>query len=148
METSGEIDRNLLNLNLNLSNLIQSPSITSIDTLTPKEEYHSGKKMLQNGWVYNFVKIFVVLDGDEPLLSGTGLVSKDCSEDVLESWADVLNRWKTTKQKPKQLAGLVKMGIPEALRGEVWQRLAGIDENTQMMETYRILITKVTIFLK
>lgn len=42
METSGEIDRNLLNLNLNLSNLIQSPSITSIDTLTPKEEYHSG----------------------------------------------------------------------------------------------------------
>lgn len=70
-------------------------------------------------------------------------MSKDCSEDVLESWADVLNRWKTTKQKPKQLAGLVKMGIPEALRGEVWQRLAGIDENTQMMETYRLLITKV-----
>lgn len=86
---------------------------------------------------------YLVSDGDEPLLSGTGLVSKDCSEDVLESWADVLNRWKTTKQKPKQLAGLVKMGIPEALRGEVWQRLAGIDENTQMMETYRLLITKV-----
>ncbi|KAJ8945811.1 hypothetical protein NQ314_009033, partial [Rhamnusium bicolor] len=98
METSGELDRNLLNLNLNLSSLIQSPSITSIDTLTPKEEYHS--------------------DGDEPLLSGTGLVSKDCSEDVLESWADVLQRWKSTKQKPKQLAGLVRLGIPEALRGE------------------------------
>lgn len=46
METSGELDRNLLNLNLNLSNLIQSPSITSIDTLTPKEEYHSGVKTL------------------------------------------------------------------------------------------------------
>lgn len=44
METSGELDRNLLNLNLNLSSLIQSPSITSIDTLTPKEEYYSGKK--------------------------------------------------------------------------------------------------------
>lgn len=43
METSGELDRNLLNLNLNLSSLIQSPSITPIDTLTPKEEYHSGK---------------------------------------------------------------------------------------------------------
>lgn len=42
METSGELDRNLLNLNLNLSNLINSPSITSIDTLTPKEEYQSG----------------------------------------------------------------------------------------------------------
>ncbi|CAG9835575.1 unnamed protein product [Diabrotica balteata] len=66
METSGELDRNLLNLNLNLSSLIHSPSITSIDTLTPKEEYYS--------------------DGDEPLLSGTGSVSKDCSVDVLESW--------------------------------------------------------------
>lgn len=43
METSGELDKNLLNLNLNLSNLIQSPSVTSIDTLTPKEENYSGK---------------------------------------------------------------------------------------------------------
>ncbi|XP_057665079.1 rab GTPase-activating protein 1-like isoform X2 [Diorhabda carinulata] len=124
METSGELDRNLLNLNLNLSSLIHSPSITSIDTLTPKEEYLS--------------------DGDEPLLSGTGSVSKDCSEDVLESWNDIYQRWKSTnfKQRPKQLAGLVKLGIPEALRGEVWQRLAGIDENTNMMENYRLLITK------
>lgn len=47
METSGEIDRNLLNLNLKLSNLIQSPSITSIDTLTPKEEYQSGNDFLK-----------------------------------------------------------------------------------------------------
>ncbi|KAJ3641745.1 hypothetical protein Zmor_028224 [Zophobas morio] len=122
METSGELDKNLLNLNLNLSSLIQSPSITSIDTITPKEEYNS--------------------DGDEPLLSGTGLVSKDCSEDVLESWADVLTRWKSTKQPPKQLASLVRTGIPEALRGEVWQRLAGVEENTEMMENYRLLITK------
>ncbi|KAJ8917151.1 hypothetical protein NQ315_012643 [Exocentrus adspersus] len=122
METSGELDRNLLNLNLNLSSLIQSPSITPIDALTPKEEYQS--------------------DGDEPLLSGTGLVSKDCAEDVLENWADVLNRWKSTKQKPKQLASLVRLGIPEALRGEVWQRLAGVEENNAMMDNYRVLITK------
>ncbi|CAH1983293.1 unnamed protein product [Acanthoscelides obtectus] len=123
METSGELDRNLLNLNLkNFSSLIPSPSITSIDTLTPKEEYYS--------------------DGDEPLLSGTGLVSKDCSEDVLESWADVLGRWKSTKQRPRQLAGLVKLGVPEALRGEVWQRLAGVEEGAEIMERYRVLITK------
>ncbi|CAH1128718.1 unnamed protein product [Ceutorhynchus assimilis] len=122
METSGELDRNLLNLNLNLSSLIQSPSITSIDTLTPKEEYHS--------------------DGDEPLLSGTGLVSKDCAEDVLESWSDLLTKWKQTQQRPKQLASLVKLGIPEALRGEVWQRLAGVEENGDMMEQYRVLISK------
>lgn len=47
METSGELDRNLLNLNLSLASIIQSPSITSIDTLTPKEEYYSGISMLQ-----------------------------------------------------------------------------------------------------
>lgn len=51
METSGELDRNLLNLNLNLSSLIQSPSITSIDTLTPKEEYQSGRTI--NTYVKN-----------------------------------------------------------------------------------------------
>ncbi|XP_025837449.1 rab GTPase-activating protein 1-like isoform X2 [Agrilus planipennis] len=122
METSGELDRNRLNLTLNLSSLIQSPSIPSVDSITPKDDYHS--------------------DGDEPLLSGTGLVSKDCSEDVLDNWADVLSRWKTTKQRPKQLSSLVRHGIPEALRGEVWQRLAGTEENSQMMNTYRILITK------
>ncbi|XP_060525757.1 rab GTPase-activating protein 1-like isoform X2 [Cylas formicarius] len=123
METSGELDRKLLNLNLNLPSLIASPSITSIDTLTPKEEEYNS-------------------DGDEPLLSGTGLVSKDCAEDVLESWADILLKWKQTRQRPKQLAGLVRLGIPEALRGEVWQRLAGAEENTEMMENYRLLITK------
>lgn len=122
METPGEIDRNKLNLTLNLSNFIQSPTIPSLEAMTPKEEIDS--------------------DGDEPLLSGTGNVSKDCSEDVLENWADVLNRWKQTCQRPKQLSALVKVGIPEALRGEVWQRLAGVDENSKMMETYRLLINR------
>lgn len=122
METPGEIDRNKLNLTLNLSNFIQSPTIPSLDAMTPKEEIDS--------------------DGDEPLLSGTGNVSKDCSEVVLENWADVLNRWKQTCLRPKQLSSLVKVGIPEALRGEVWQRLAGVDENSKMMETYRLLINR------
>lgn len=60
----------------------------------------------------------------------------------LESWADVLARWTSTKQRPRQLAALVQGGIPEALRGEVWQRLAGCENDTAMMDTYRILITK------
>lgn len=42
METSGELDKNALNLTLNFSSLIQSPSVTSIDTITPKDECQSG----------------------------------------------------------------------------------------------------------
>jgi len=66
----------------------------------------------------------------------------------LESWADVLARWTSTKQRPRQLAALVQGGIPEALRGEVWQRLAGCENDTAMMDTYRILITKVCLLLR
>ncbi|KAH0807709.1 hypothetical protein GEV33_015082 [Tenebrio molitor] len=90
----------------------------------------------------HFQTILAPPNGDAPLSSGPGLVSKDCSEDVLESWADVLTRWKSTKQPPKQLTSLVRTGIPEALRGEVWQRLAGVEEDTEMMENYRLLITR------
>jgi Rab GTPase-activating protein 1 len=37
----------------------------------------------------------------------------------------------------------VRVGVPEALRGEVWLRLAGVDQNDKLMETYRTLISKV-----
>lgn len=45
MDTSCELDRNRLNLTLNLANLIRSPSVSSIDidTLTPKDDVVSGK---------------------------------------------------------------------------------------------------------
>ncbi|CAK9821815.1 Rab GTPase-activating protein 1 [Anthophora retusa] len=122
IETSGELDRNRLNLALNLASLIRSPSLTSIDTLTPKEEIDS--------------------DGDEPMLSGTGEVSKDCSADELANWAEVLDSWQVNEQRPKLLIKLTKQGIPEALRGEVWQRLSNCDNSQEMMDRYRTLITK------
>ncbi|XP_066588338.1 rab GTPase-activating protein 1-like [Prorops nasuta] len=122
IETSGELDRNRLNLALNLASLIRSPSLSSIDTLTPKEEVDS--------------------DGDEPMLSGTGEVSKDCSADELASWGEVLDSWQVNEQRPKLLIKLTKQGIPEALRGEVWQRLSNCDNSQDMMAKYRDLIIK------
>ena len=81
--------------------------------------------------------------GDEPILSGSGGVSKECSETELEGWAQVLQNWPPGGQRPKQLASLVQAGVPEALRGEVWQRLSGASEKMDLtVENYRELVTK------
>jgi hypothetical protein len=86
-------------------------------------------------------------DNDEPLLSGSGVVSKDVTdENLLDSWRDVLRRWhQNLRQRPKQVQSLVRKGIPEALRGEVWQLLAGCTENNDLLEAYRTLITRVHV---
>ncbi|XP_039253519.2 rab GTPase-activating protein 1-like [Styela clava] len=82
-------------------------------------------------------------DTDEPLLSGSGEVVPDYSEHVLTDWGDVLQRWRADfKQRPTGLKQLVRKGVPNALRGEVWQLLAGCYDNDTMLENYRILISK------
>lgn len=119
IETSDELDRSRLNLPLSLSSLLPSPLSSAPAPPSPSEPDS---------------------DGDEPLLSGTGEVSKDCGEDVLVNWAQVLRSW--TGPRPRALNHLVRVGVPEALRGEVWLRLAGVDQNDKLMETYRTLISK------
>uniref|UniRef100_A0ABM0MLF5 Rab GTPase-activating protein 1-like n=1 Tax=Saccoglossus kowalevskii TaxID=10224 RepID=A0ABM0MLF5_SACKO len=82
-------------------------------------------------------------DNDEPLLSGFGDVSKDCEEVILENWGDALAKWRTNmNNKPKQITSLARKGIPEALRGEVWQLLSGCHDNEDLMEHYRVLIAR------
>ncbi|XP_018785767.1 PREDICTED: rab GTPase-activating protein 1-like isoform X4 [Bactrocera latifrons] len=106
----------------NLSRIVRSSSIVSIEDDCPTD-YSS--------------------DGDEPLLSGTGEVSKDCSQDKLDEWDPILKEWDSEK-RPKNLAPLVRLGIPEALREKIWQKLANVEGKTEMLDMYKILITKET----
>jgi hypothetical protein len=73
------------------------------------------------------------------------VVSKEVTDDnLLEAWHEVLVKWhQSLSQRPKQVQQLARKGIPEALRGEVWQLLAGCHDNSELMEAYRVLITKV-----
>jgi len=91
--------------------------------------------------------LLLLLDNDEPLLSGSGIVSKDVTdENLLDSWHNVLKRWhQNVRQRPRQVRSLVRRGIPEPLRDEVWQLLAGCTESAQLLEAYRTLIPQVNI---
>ncbi|XP_074654020.1 rab GTPase-activating protein 1-like [Tubulanus polymorphus] len=121
LESQTEIDRRKAGLALNLSPSKGPPD----DVQTPLEQEDDS-------------------DYDEPLPSGSGVVSKDIMDgELLDSWHECLTKWhQNLSQRPKPVHQLVRKGIPEALRGEVWQLLAGCQDNKEMYEAYRILISK------
>lgn len=83
-------------------------------------------------------------DDDEPLQSGTGLVSKECSQNELQDWKQILDRWHSNLEvRPKQLPAFVRQGIPQALRPEVWQLLSGaIKLEKTLMLQYKTFVNQ------
>lgn len=86
-------------------------------------------------------------DPDEPLLSGSGQVSKECSDELIQIWSAILKKWKTpASQRPPALKEVIRFGIPQTLRGQVWQLLVEGDDDHALIDTYRVLITKESAF--
>jgi hypothetical protein len=55
-------------------------------------------------------------EADEPLLSGSGEVSKECSDELIQLWSNILIKWKKPNQRPAGLKDLIRYGIPQTLR--------------------------------
>uniref|UniRef100_A0AC35UIN7 Rab-GAP TBC domain-containing protein n=1 Tax=Rhabditophanes sp. KR3021 TaxID=114890 RepID=A0AC35UIN7_9BILA len=81
-------------------------------------------------------------DHDEPLLSGSGHVNQECSEEVMSQWEELITKWEADlENRPVNLGPLVKNGIPDKLRGRIWQWMSKVVDQ-ELSDTYFILIEK------
>lgn len=75
-------------------------------------------------------------------------MNRECSDDILLIWRKVIDKWKKEPEKrPDELNSMiVSDGIPDVLRGEVWQLLAKVYADTSdLVQTYRMLLEKVGV---
>uniref|UniRef100_A0A0N4Z4K9 PID domain-containing protein n=1 Tax=Parastrongyloides trichosuri TaxID=131310 RepID=A0A0N4Z4K9_PARTI len=76
-------------------------------------------------------------DHDEPLLSGSGHVNQECSEEVMKEWNIILEEWeKDLNNNPENLKILIKNGIPDILRGKVWQYITKVPLSPELSTSY------------
>ncbi|CAJ0933526.1 unnamed protein product, partial [Mesorhabditis belari] len=83
-------------------------------------------------------------DSDEPLLSGSGDVNRVVSEDVLAEWQECITQWKADESgdRPEKLTALLANGVPDLVRGEVWQLFAKVHMDPELLKTYHLLLVK------
>ncbi|PAV65018.1 hypothetical protein WR25_08345 isoform B [Diploscapter pachys] len=84
-------------------------------------------------------------DCDEPLLSGSGTVNRECTEELMQQWKTCIEEWKNDEsgQRPECVASLILVGgVPDVLRGEIWQLLAKVNSDAELHSTYHLLLDK------
>ena len=65
--------------------------------------------------------------------------SRTKEEDLWQTWSNLVKNWEeSTKKNQKQIVQLVRQGVPNPLRGVVWQLLAGTQE--ELKQKYPELI--------
>ncbi|KJE96386.1 rabgap1 protein [Capsaspora owczarzaki ATCC 30864] len=79
-------------------------------------------------------------DDDAPV-SGTGTVVETFSPEEWDEWAGLIARWDVLPRK--QVQQLARNGVPDRLRGQVWQLLIGSNTD-DLQDTFRFLTTKET----
>lgn len=116
-----------LTLQLNHNKMAESAGVVSPDSI----ETPSIAEELEEG-------------DDEPLPSGTGQVSKECSQSELKGWKEILDKWNTNLNvRPRLLSSYVRYGVPQALRPEVWQLLSQSHEiEEKIVQSYKALVAQ------
>ncbi|PAA71694.1 hypothetical protein BOX15_Mlig023352g1 [Macrostomum lignano] len=84
-------------------------------------------------------------DDNDPLPSGSGQVSKEITNaELTDEWVAVINRWQReqTAQAPSSVRRLVRRGVPESLRPQVWSLLGRSQQASPVTADYSDLSCK------
>ncbi|KAH9511016.1 Rab GTPase-activating protein 1 [Dermatophagoides farinae] len=85
-------------------------------------------------------------DDDEPLQSGSGSVRRECSQNEIQAWHNILEKWnkENLSVRPRQMASMIRRGgIPQALRPEIWQLLSRAHEiEEKILPKYKLFVTQ------
>jgi hypothetical protein len=112
----------------------KQPYAHAVELPTPEKKEQVGEEVV--------AEVDSDIDDEELLVSGWGDVTKDFSEDLVDQWGLLLERWDgQDKSRPKTLRKLCSKGIPSLLRCQVWQMLTTAIYDPQLVDAYRLLIT-------
>lgn len=139
-ETTNQIDPSI-NKNSNLMKVINFESTTERDRTIRRQAEGKFQQEMPTQLIHPADADDS--DHDEPLLSGSGHVNQECSEELLEEWNEILAKWELDlENKPENLDTLMRNGVPDVVRGKVWQYITKVPLTPDLSTKYFELIEK------